>query len=78
MELLDQLEKRIEELLAKLSVLQDERITLEQQHGTALEALQFENTSLKEALLLEQQRNALAQERVEIILKRIEEQTEIL
>ena len=76
MELLDRLEKRMEELFAKIILLQKEKASLEQENCEAVQTLQSENTSLKEALLLEQQRNALVLERVEKILQQVKEQAE--
>ncbi len=54
----------MEELFAKIILLQKEKASLEQENCEAVQTLQSENTSLKEALLLEQQRNALVLERV--------------
>ncbi len=77
MEVLEQLEQRLDALFIKLDSLQKENASLKLEHDEALAALQRENASLQEALGQEQQKNALAHERVDAILKRIKEQTEL-
>lgn len=77
MEVLEQLEQRLETLFMKLESLQKENAGLKLEHNETLAALQRENASLQEALAQEQRKNALAHERVDAILKRIKEQTEL-
>lgn len=77
MKVLEQLEQRLETLFMKLESLQKENASLKLDQNETLAALQRENASLQETLAQEQQKNALAHERVDAILKRIKEQTEL-
>lgn len=71
MELLDQLEQKIAELLARLESLSKENTSLKQANERDLGAFAEENDLLRCALEDERTKNAAALERIEGILERI-------
>ena len=76
MELLDQLEQRIQALLAKSQALAAENRTLTEVQAQECSALAEENRVLKEELEKERARNKTALTRIEALVERIKEQTD--
>lgn len=76
MELLNQLEQRINTLLERVKTLAEENASLKQSQEQELAALVQENTTLREELEKERGRNSDALVRIEALIGRIKEHTE--
>lgn len=75
MEILNQLEQRINGLLERITVLTAENAGLRQSQEHELSALVQENSSLRTELEKERGRAAEAQGRIEALIERIKEHT---
>lgn len=75
MEILNQLEQRINSLLERMTVLTAENAGLKQSQEHELSALVQENGSLRSELEKERKRSAEAQARIEALIGRIKEHT---
>ncbi|GFM37074.1 cell division protein ZapB [Desulfovibrio psychrotolerans] len=75
MELIDQLEQRIESLLAAMAVLREENRRLKEEVDLGLASLADENRALKDEL--EQQRSTqdAVRERIDVLLRKLKDQT---
>ncbi len=76
MELIDQLEQRVESLLGTLDVLREENRRLKDEVDLGLAALEDENRALKEQLEQERATQSAVRERIDVLVSRLKDQTD--
>lgn len=75
MELIDQLEQRIDQLLESVATLKEENRRLKEEVDLGLAALEDENRVLKDQLELERTTQDSVRQRIDVLLLKLKDQT---